>query len=136
MINIISNWESSHTSTEQLKANPLTTLSSLSNSTVANIEEAVAPLKEFFSPILGIDNAASKNKADTLKEVAEQWNLSADEIIYVADTKYDYECSKKNRILFLGLTWGYEDLENCPKIEKADSTEQLEKLILSHVCQK
>lgn len=71
---------------------------------------------DYFDLIVG-DNEKQpySSKADLVSKALKDYNLESVKTCLVGDTEFDKECAEKNKIKFIGVSWGYglKNDKNC-----------------------
>ncbi len=64
-------------------------------------------IEEFFTDVLGAD--VEKSKVRKFEMVAQKYNVSPDQMIFVTDTLGDIKEAAEHNIPTIGVTWGFHD---------------------------
>lgn len=69
-------------------------------------------IRELFSTVItGEDVARHKPAPDGLEHILRQWEMAADEVIYVGDAVTDYETARAAQVAFVGVLSGINPAE-------------------------
>lgn len=100
-------------------------------------EEVLRHLKidKYFDMVMGADlTGPKKDKASVLNSLFEKLEIKdKNQYIMIGDTKFDAEGAKTVGIDCIGVSYGYgtrEELEECGAIKVADSTDELQGILL------
>lgn len=77
-------------------------------------------LKEFFVPLVTINDTTITKKADILKNYMEQFQLTAEEIVMVGDRSSDLEAARIVNCQFIGCDYGFaaHEIETADRVVK------------------
>ena len=67
---------------------------------------------KFDAVIAGNDVKRGKPHPEGLKKIMKKLSFKRKNIFYIGDTRFDYNCSKKAKIKYIHVNWGFEKIKN------------------------
>ena len=85
---------------------------------------------KFDTVIAGNDVKKGKPHPEGLQKIMKKLNFNNNSIFYIGDTIYDYKCSKKVKIKYIHVNWGFEKISSRKDVIFVNHLEQLNKFLL------
>lgn len=68
--------------------------------------------KPYFAAVMGArENVPIKPHPESALQIAEQWNISPEKILFVGDTSVDMETARNAGMIGVGVSWGFRTVE-------------------------
>ena len=85
---------------------------------------------KFDAVIAGNDVKKGKPHPEGIKKIMKKLGFKPNSIFYVGDTIYDYKCSKKAKVKYIHVNWGFEKITKNKNIYFVKNLKELVKILL------
>ena len=85
---------------------------------------------EFDFIITGNDVKKGKPNPEGLNKIIKKLRFRKNLIYYVGDTRFDYECSKKSKVKYIHVNWGFEKIKKNNNVVSVNNFNELKKLLI------